>query len=73
MFICVYVCALSVCICMYVEKHTHCTCEYDGDYMGVLASCGASDYEYGASKMVQQVKALATKPDNLSLIPGIHM
>ena len=27
----------------------------------------------GTSEMAQQVMALATKPNNLSLIPGTHM
>lgn len=29
--------------------------------------------EQGAIKMARQVKELATKPDDLTLIPGTHM
>lgn len=70
----VYMCVCVVCVFACMWKNTHIAHVSMRVTIWVYSClCGASDYECGASKMVQQVKALATKPDNLSLIHGIHV
>lgn len=76
MFNCAYVSTCVHCVCVFacIWKNTHIVQVSMRVSTWVYSHlCGAPDYECGASKMVQQVKAFATKPNNLSLIPGIHV